>query len=87
MVILCFLNTKTNIVTDLKPFNLVNNSISLLLIPDSVALSCRTGLKEFKIPILKVLSKPLKACSIFVIFIFFSFKSFLLFWYHHIKNY
>ena len=44
-----FLNSKTSIVTDLKPFNSDNNSISLFLVVDSVFLSCSSGLKEFKI--------------------------------------
>ena len=44
-----FLNSKTSIVTDLKPFNSDNNSISLFLVADSVFLSCSSGLKEFKI--------------------------------------
>ena len=48
-----FLNSKTNAVTSLEPFNLVfnlvNTSISLLLTEDSVSLSCSSGLKEFKI--------------------------------------
>ena len=47
--LLIFLNTKTNAVIDLNSFNLVNESISLLLIADSVTLSCISGLKEFKI--------------------------------------
>ena len=44
-----FLNSKTSIVTDLKPFNSDNNSISLFLVADSVFLSCSSGLKEFNI--------------------------------------
>ena len=44
-----FFNTKPNVATNLKPFNWVNKSISLLLIADSVSLSCSSGLKEFKI--------------------------------------
>ena len=35
-----FLNTKTNVVTNLNPFTLVNIFFSLFLIPDSVPLSC-----------------------------------------------
>ena len=41
------LNTKTNVVMKLKPFNWVNNSIGLLLI--SASLNCSSQLKEFKI--------------------------------------
>ena len=44
-----FLNTKTNVTTNLKPFDLVNKSISLHLIADLVTLSCSSGLKGFKI--------------------------------------
>ena len=44
-----FLNTKTNVVTNLNPLNLANKPISLLLIVDSVSLNCSSGLKEFKI--------------------------------------
>ena len=69
------LNTKTNFVTNLSPLNLVNKSISLLVITDSVSLSCSSGLKEFQISELK-LAKPLKACAHFVIFTFFSFEKF-----------
>ena len=47
-----FLNTTTNVVTNLNPLNSGNNYISLLLIADSVSLSCSSGLKEFKIPTL-----------------------------------
>ena len=43
-----FLKTKVNVVTNLKPFHWVNNSISLLLIADSVPLSCNSVLKEYK---------------------------------------
>ena len=50
-----FLNTKTNVVTNLKPFNLMNSSISLLLIADLVSLTCSSVLKEFKILTLQVL--------------------------------
>ena len=42
-----FLNIKTNVVTNLKSFNSVNNSIILHLNADS-APSCRSGLKVFK---------------------------------------
>ena len=34
---------------NLKPFSSDNKSISLLLIAESVSLSCSSGLKEFKI--------------------------------------
>ena len=44
-----FVNTKTNVDTNLKPFNWANNSVSLLLTADSVSLSCRSVLKELKI--------------------------------------
>ena len=50
-----FLNTKTNVDTNLKPFNRVNNSISLLLIADSVSLNCSSGLKDFKKHVLALL--------------------------------
>ena len=70
-----FLNTKTNVDTNLKPFNGVNNSISLLLIADSVSLNCSSGLKDFK-----------KTCARFVIFILFSFKKCSLFLYHYVKG-
>ena len=74
-----FLNTKTNVVTNLKPFNWVNKSISFFLIADSLSLSCSSGWKKFKMPTLKVLPKPLQVCSRFVIFTFFSFKKFSFF--------
>ena len=57
----------------------MHNSISLLLITDSVSLSCSPWSEEFKILTLQVLAKPLKACSRFVIFTLFLFKNFLLF--------
>ena len=47
--VLYFLNSRNHVVADLKPFNSVNQSFSLLLIADSVSLSCSSGLKEFKI--------------------------------------
>ena len=47
--LIIFLGTKTNAVTNLKPFNWVSQSFRLLLIADSVFLSCISGLKEFKI--------------------------------------
>ena len=43
-----FLNTKTSVVMNLNPLNSDNNFFSLLLIVDSVSLSCSSGLKEFK---------------------------------------
>ena len=43
-----FLNSKTSVATNLKPFNSGNKSISLFLIADSVSLSCSSRLKEFK---------------------------------------
>ena len=46
---LIFLNTKTNVVTNLSPLNLVNNFSSVLLIPDLVFLSCSSESKEFEI--------------------------------------
>ena len=51
---------------NLKPLNPVNNSISLVLIANSVSLSCSPGLS-------------LKSCDCFVIF--FSFKKFSLFFF------
>ena len=49
-----FLNTKTNVVMNLKPLIWVNNSISLLILglvdsEGSVSLNCSSGLKEFKV--------------------------------------
>ena len=41
-----FLNTKTNVVTNLNPLNSGNNFFSLFLI---AYLNCSSGLKEFKI--------------------------------------
>ena len=43
-----FLNSKTSVVTNLKPFNCANKSVSLFLI-DSVSLSYSSRLNEFKI--------------------------------------
>ena len=74
-----FLNTKTNVVTNLKPLNSDNNSIRLLLIANSVSLSCSSGLKILKISTLQVLAQPLKAYALFVIFTFFRFKKFTVF--------
>ena len=48
---LSFENTKANVAKKEKPFNWVNKSISLLLLGDSVSLSCSPGLKEFEISI------------------------------------
>ena len=80
-----FLNTETNTVTNLNPFNSDNKSISLLLISDSVSLSCSSGLNKFKISLLYELAKPLKACFRFVNFTIFFLIS--LFLYHDIKSY
>ena len=44
-----FLNSKTNVATNVKLLNLYNKSISLFLIANSVSLSCSSGLKELKI--------------------------------------
>ena len=44
-----FLNSKTNVVTNLNPLNPDKKSISLFLIVDSVSLSYSSGLKEFEI--------------------------------------
>ena len=75
-----FLITKTSVVTNLKPFNWANKStISLLLIADSVSLSCSSGLKEYKILTLKELAKPLKVCARFVILTVFLLKIFFTF--------
>ena len=71
-----FLNTKTNVVTNLTSDN---NSIRLLLIANSVSLSCSSGLKILKISTLQVLAQPLKAYALFVIFTFFRFKKFTVF--------
>ena len=67
----CFLNTKTDVVSNLNPINSDNNSISFFLIVDSVSPSCSSGLKELKILILWVLAKPLKASSLFIIYVLF----------------
>ena len=47
-----FLNTKTNVVTNLNPLNSDKGRFSLFLIADSLSLSCNSGFKEFKISIL-----------------------------------
>ena len=44
-----FLNSKTSVAMNLKPFNSDNKSISLFLIVDSISLSCSSRLKELKI--------------------------------------
>ena len=41
-----FLNSKTNVVTNLEPPTLVNKSFSLFLIEDSVSLKTNSELKE-----------------------------------------
>ena len=56
-----------------KLFNGVSNSISLLVIVDSVSLNCSARLKRSKISTLQLHAKFLKACSCFVIFTFFTF--------------
>ena len=66
-----FLNTETNTVINLNPFNSDNKSISLLLILDSVSLSCSSRLNEFKVSLLCELAKPLKACFRFTSSTFF----------------
>ena len=71
-----FLNTKTNVVTNLTSDN---NSIRLLLIANSVSLICSSGLKILKTSTLQVLAQPLKACALFVIYTFFRFKKFTVF--------
>ena len=43
-----FLNTKTNVITNLNPLNSVNNFFSLFLIADSASLSCSSGLKDLE---------------------------------------
>ena len=50
-----FLNSKTSVVTNLKPFNLDNKSVIFLNV-DSVFLSCSSELKEFKISALQELA-------------------------------
>ena len=47
-----FLNSKTNVVTNLKPLNSDNKSISLFLVTNLESLNYDSGLKEFKISIL-----------------------------------
>ena len=44
-----FMSTETNVVTNLKYLNSVNNSIGLLLIANSTSLSCSSGLKGFEV--------------------------------------
>ena len=51
-----FLNTKTNVITNLKPSNSANNCISLRLVTYPVPLSCSLGLKEFKTSTLQLLA-------------------------------
>ena len=70
------LNTKTNVVMNLKPFNRANKSISLLLIANSVSLRCISGLKKIKISTLEDLEKPLKACLFYYFSFFFVYKIF-----------
>ena len=43
-----FLNSITNVITNLKPFSSVIKPISLFLIADSEFLSCSSGLKEYQ---------------------------------------
>ena len=50
------LSTKTSVVTNLKLFNWVKKSINLLLIADSISLSCSSGLKEVNISTLEELA-------------------------------
>ena len=54
------LNTKPNVDTILKPFNLGYSFSAFVLIADSVSIICSSGLKEFKISTLKA---RLKACQ------------------------
>ena len=51
-----FLDSKTIVVTNLKPFNSDNKSISLFVITDSVSLSCSSGLKEISTSTLQELA-------------------------------
>ena len=44
-----YLNSKTNVATNLKPLSSFNTCLGNFLIADSVSLSCSSGLKEFKI--------------------------------------
>ena len=44
-----FLNTKTNVVTNLNPLNSDKTSARLLLFVDSLSSVCSSGLKEFRI--------------------------------------
>ena len=67
-----FLNSKTYVVTILEPFNSINKSISLILIANSVSVSCISWLKKFKISTLQVLAQPLSVCDRFVIFAIFT---------------
>ena len=79
-----FVKTKANVAINLKSFNSDKKFISLLFIADSVSLSSSLEIKECKVSTLKVLAWSLKACSRFVIFIYFLFKNFL---YHYINSY
>ena len=54
--LLNFLNTTNNAVTNLNPLSSDNVFISLILIVDSVFLSCNSVLKEFEITTLQVLA-------------------------------
>ena len=47
------LSTKTSVVTNVNPLNLVNYVFSLYLIADLVSSSCISELKEFKISALQ----------------------------------
>ena len=70
-----FLTQAINIDMNWKPFKWVNRFISLLA--DWVSLSCSSELKQLRILTLHVITKPLKACSGFVSFTCFLFKTFL----------
>ena len=49
IIIFYFLNSKTNVVTNLNLFNSVNKSTRLFLVANSISLICSSEQKEFKI--------------------------------------
>ena len=49
-------NSESNVVTNLNHFNPVNKSFRLCLIIDSESSTCRSGLKEFNILAISVLT-------------------------------
>ena len=67
-----FLNTKTNVATNINYFSSLFNFSSIsILIADSVSLIFSSGLKEFNASTKQKIAEILKTCTCFVIFIFF----------------